>query len=126
MYRADALDLNNLPTWLSEVRLIDYAMHMLYAQHGDIHYMSRPMGVYRHLPTAIWSLAEQNRRREMAIDVRRHLIEELADRPDLTAPLEEACQRMLNADLTKPAKTKRSLLSRCRAILSRLLPVPKP
>ncbi|MDE5857512.1 MAG: glycosyltransferase [Muribaculaceae bacterium] len=127
MYRSDALDLKNLPAWLSEVRLIDYAMHMLYAQHGDIHYMSRPMGVYRHLPTAIWSLAEQNRRREMAIDVRKHLIEELADRPDLTGPLQESIQRMLD-NSQKPQETPswRRFFKICRSILSRLIPVPRP
>ena len=126
MYRADLLDLRNLPEWLGEIRLLDYAMHMLYAQHGSVHYMSRPMGVYRHLPTAIWSLAEQSRRRDMALDVRRHLIRALAHRPDLTGPLEAACQRMLDAAAAPQAPARRSLMSRCRAAVSRLLPVPKP
>lgn len=126
MYRASALDVPNLPSWLGEIRLIDYALHMLAASRGSLHYMSRPMGVYRHLPTAIWSQAEQTRRMQMAIDVRRHLIAELSDRPELTAPLERSCKAMLD-NATHPASPARKpLLSRIRALVSRHIPVPKP
>lgn len=127
MYRADLLDLRNLPAWMSEIRLVDYALHMLFARHGTIHYMSRPMGVYRHLPSAIWSEAEQSRRLQMALDVRRHLIEELSDRPDLTGPLRQACDNMIrNASSPAPKKQSRPLMSRMRGLVSRCLPLPKP
>lgn len=128
MYRADLVNVRHLPAWLPEVRLVDYALHMLFARHGGIHYMSRPMGVYRHLPTAIWSQAEQSRRLAMALDVRRHLIEELADRPDLTDPLRQACDNMV-ANARRPTASttaRKPLLSRLRAAISRLFPVPKP
>ena len=130
MYRAGLVDLQNLPAWLGNVRLLDYAMHMLFAQHGTVHYMNRPMGVYRQRSTAEWSLLDKELRMEKALEVRRNLIDALADRPDLVGPLEESCRRMIAAasspESGRPAVCKRKLLSRCRAALSRLLPVPKP
>lgn len=127
LYRASAVDQPHLPSWLSEVRLFDYGLHMLVASRGEIKYMSRPMGVYRHLPTAIWSEAEQSRRLEMAISVRKHLITELASRPELTVRLQKACDDMV-ANASRPINpaSRRRVLTRIRAFVSRLLPVPKP
>ena len=125
LYRASALNPTNLPTWLSEVRLIDYALHMIAASRGELHFMRRPMGVYRHLPSAIWSQAAEEKRREMAIAVRRHLISQLADRPDLTGPLRQAIIRMEQRAIAPPS-SHRPLLSRLRALLSRLIPRPIP
>lgn len=127
MYRASCLDIGNLPEWLRDVRLIDYALHMLVARNGEIHYMNRPMGVYRQMPTAIWSQAESDRRLEMALAVRHHLIEELSDRPELTERLKKAVRDMIEAAKHASGQpVKKSLKSRLRARLSRLLPVPKP
>ncbi len=127
--RMSLLDFDNLPGWLSEVRLLDYAMHMLFAAsrpENTIHFFKRPMGVYRHSAEAIWTMTEKNARIQMAIDVRKHLIEEFADRPDLVANLERACADM-QRNMDKPdAPAKRKLLSRVRATVSRLLPVPRP
>ena len=36
-----------LPDWFPQVSTYDYAIHMLNAAHGRIHYMKRPMAVYR-------------------------------------------------------------------------------
>lgn len=127
MYRASCLGVESLPEWLHDVRLIDYALHMLVARNGKIHYMGRPMGVYRQMPTAIWSQAENERRLEMALTVRRHLIEELSDRPELTVRLEKASNAMIEAAKQASGQpAKKSLMTRLRARLSRLLPVPKP
>lgn len=128
--RRDLLDFDNLPEWLGEVRLLDYAMHLLFASsrpENTIHFMGRPMGVYRHSSQAIWTLAGITNRLQMAIDVRRHLMLELADRPWLVRNLEKACRNMENAMANPPANpAKKRLLSRLRATVSRLLPVPKP
>lgn len=127
LYRASLLETDRLPGWLGEVRLVDYALHMLVASRGTLHYMARPMGVYRHLPDAIWSEAEQDKRLEMALAVRRHLIDELHDRPELTGPLSKACDDMIAASRNRGATAgRRRLLSRLRGLMSRMLPVPKP
>ncbi|MDE7181236.1 MAG: glycosyltransferase [Muribaculaceae bacterium] len=128
LYRASMMQLDRLPAWLADVRLIDYGLHMLTASRGTLHYSPRPMGVYRHLPSAIWSEAEQGRRLEMALAVRRHLISQLSDRPELTSRLRKACDDMIAA-ANSPAATRRSrrpLLTRLRAAVSRLLPRPRP
>lgn len=78
LYRRRLVDLDNLPVWLKEVRLVDYPMHMLYAAHGTIHYFNRAMGVYRQTESAIWSMTKMTRRREMSLVVRLHLIEYFA------------------------------------------------
>lgn len=127
--RMSLLDFDNLPEWLGDVRLLDYAMHMLFAAsrpENTIHFFKRPMGVYRHSAEAIWTMTEKNTRIQMAIDVREHLIEEFADRPDLVANLKRACADM-QSNMNKPdAPAKRKLLSRVRGAVSRLVPVPRP
>lgn len=128
--RASLIDFANLPSWLADVRLLDYAMHMLVsgAKAGNtIHYMSRPMGVYRRYPQAIWSMAEQSQRMKMAIDVRRHLIRHFSANPEIVANLQKACSDMeRKMDSPVEAPPKKSLLSRIRGLVSRLIPVPKP
>lgn len=130
MSRMSLLDFSSLPGWLSEVRLLDYAMHMLFAAsrpENTIHYMSRPMGVYRHSSQAIWTMTERNAKLQMAIDVRRHLMQELSDRPEIVRNLQKACDDMERVmEYPSQVKTRRPLLSRIRAAVSRLLPVPKP
>lgn len=128
--RRNLLDFRKLPEWLSEVRLIDYALHMLFAasQPGNtIHFMSRPMGVYRHSAQAIWTMTERNAKLQMAINVRRHLISQLSDHTEIVKNLEKACQDMERVMKTPAQKQlKRPLLSRIRAAVSRMLPVPRP
>lgn len=162
LYRRELVDLTRLPSWLGEVRLLDYAMHMLYAAHGTVHYMHRPMGVYRQSPQAIWSMAESYRRLTMALDVRLHLLETFAGREDVARELRKASVntvvamvaaagedesrrrqaldmlQRIGADVSeqevirraslppkKKALTKR-VLSQCRALVSRMIPVPRP
>lgn len=128
--RRSLLDFDNLPTWLGEVRLLDYAMHLLIVAsrpYATIHYMSRPMGVYRHSSQAIWTLSGMKARTEMAIDVRKHLIQQLSDRPEIVKNLEKACREMERV-LGNPPQSphKKRLISRLRAAISRLLPIPTP
>lgn len=126
--RMSLLDFDNLPGWLGEVRLLDYAMHMLFAAsrpENTIHYMRRPMGVYRHSPEAIWTQTGVKSRMEMAIDVRRHLAEELSDYPEIVGNLEKSCRDMERVLENPPAKPdKKRILSRIRGLVSRMLPVP--
>lgn len=76
VYRRHLVDLGKLPLWLNDVRLVDYPMHMLYAAQGRIHYINRPMGVYRQTASAIWSMTQMTARREMSLIVRLHLLDE--------------------------------------------------
>lgn len=128
--RMSLLDFGNLPVWLGEVRLLDYAMHMLFAASrpgNTIHYMSRPMGVYRHSPEAIWTQTGVKSRMEMAIDVRRHLMKELHNRPTIVSNLGKACddmERILKNPPTRPVQKR--FVSRIRGFVSRMLPVPHP
>lgn len=79
LYRRKLVDLSNLPDWMSEVRLVDYPMHMFYAAKGGIHYFNKPMGVYRQSESAIWSMAKQTYRHEMSLIVRLNLLDYFAD-----------------------------------------------
>lgn len=128
--RASLVDLHNLPAWLGEVRLLDYAMHLLIAgsrEGNTIHYMSRPMGVYRRSAQAIWSEAELGKRMGMAIDVRRYLIRHFEGRPEITENLEKAiCAMERRLENPETGKISRSPLSVVRGMISRLLPVPRP
>lgn len=74
LYRMDNVDINRLPDFMKEVKLLDYSMHMLVASYGYIHYFKRPMGVYRQYSKGTWSMASDYDRLSMALAVREHLI----------------------------------------------------
>ncbi len=97
VYRKDLVDLTRLPSWILDDRSPDYAMHMLYARHGNIHYFRRPMGVYRIGASGAWSLTERYRRLEMSLSVREHLLDTFGDRPDGVSGLERSVRDILVA-----------------------------
>lgn len=74
MYRRGLIATEDLPQWLAEVSLPDYAYHMLYAAHGSIHYLPTAMGAYVQSSAGAWSLSGEMHRLEMALDVRERLI----------------------------------------------------
>ncbi|MCM1449389.1 MAG: glycosyltransferase [Clostridiales bacterium] len=131
MYRRELVDLTNLPAWTADVKLLDYAMHMFYAAHGYIHFMDRPMGVYRQWASGTWSRTTATRRLEMALSVREHLIEWFAGCPAVIANLQQAADNIkaaiADAESGKPVPTaSHRLLTPLRKLLSRLLPAPSP
>lgn len=163
LYRKDAVDLTNLPSWITDIRLLDYAMHMLYAANGTIRYFRRPMGVYRISGAGgTWSRAERYTQLGMALKVREHLMEHFADRPEITEGLRNTSanillhmaaaaegdperenyvrsrlkhypgysdDRAVNVAVARIAATRprrKPLLSRLRAAISRILPLPHP
>lgn len=110
VYRKDLVDLTKLPSWLLDDRSPDYAMHMLYARHGAIHYFRRPMGVYRIGASGAWSLTERYKRLEMSLSVREHLIDTFADVPVAVSGLEASVADILLAMVSAAGddKAKRS------------------
>lgn len=155
MYRRGLVDLENLPAWIKNHRSPDYAIHMLYAAKGTIHYFGRPMGVYRKVEGAIWSTAGAYRRLKMSLDMRRSLMEEFAGRPELVEGLRDASKAIVRSMLrcasspeeraeaeayardfgidpaTVPAGSpgaapKRGLFSRAVRLVSRFIPRPRP
>ena len=57
----------DFPDWFAQVSTYDYALHMLNAQYGDIHYINRPMAVYRQHGKAIWSMTGMDSARRFAM-----------------------------------------------------------
>lgn len=90
MYRRDLVDLQNLPAWIMDHRSPDYAIHMLYAVKGTMHYFPRPMGVYRKVEGAIWSTADAYRRLKMSLEMRLSLMKEFESYPEVVAGLLDA------------------------------------
>lgn len=156
MYRRELVDLDNLPAWIMDHRSPDYAIHMLYAAKGTIHYSARPMGVYRKVEGAIWSTAGEYRRLKMSVDMRRSLMKEFAARPELVKGLDDASKAIVRSMLrcaSSPverqeaeayarefeidpsaipmnslsvAAPRRGVLSRAVRLVSRLIPRPRP
>lgn len=161
VYRRELIDLNALPKWLSETKLLDYGMHMLYAAHGSIHFFRSPMGVYRQWEKGAWSCTDQYDRLKMALTVRMNLLSEFRENPAVSKNLREASfsilaamyeltadsqerleetDRMLaeiapslcrNDIINKPQQSRKKslsgkLLRKCRILISRLIPAPRP
>lgn len=64
-----------LPEWFARVSTYDYAMHLLNAQYGKIHYINRPMAVYRQHGKAIWSEAGMDKKLDIALVIRELLMD---------------------------------------------------
>ena len=64
-----------LPKWFAQVSTYDYAIHLINAQYGRIHYMQRPMAVYRQHGRAIWSEARMDSKLDIALMVRELLMD---------------------------------------------------
>lgn len=64
-----------LPEWFARVSTYDYAIHLLNAQYGKIHYMPRPMAVYRQHGRAIWSEAGMDKKLDIALSIRELLMD---------------------------------------------------
>lgn len=97
IYRRELVDLKNLPAWILDHKAPDYALHMLYAVKGSIHFFGRPMGVYRKVTGAIWSTTSEYRRLKMALDMRIALMRELEAYPEVQPGLRDASKAIVRA-----------------------------
>lgn len=82
MYRA--IPAEDIPGWMGEIALFDYAMHSLHAARGVIHYINRPMAVYRQYSGGIWS-GNRDKGWLLAMEVRERLMDHFASQPDIAA-----------------------------------------
>ncbi len=73
MYRNNAI--SNLPNWLTEIQSPDYVIHMLHASTGNIHYINKPMAVYRQHAKGIWGSNLKEKQLLISINSRKKLIE---------------------------------------------------
>lgn len=154
MYRASLVDLKNLPTWMRDVRLIDFPLHLMFASRGTVHYMERPMGVYRK-SVGVWTHSARVQRLKMALDVRIHMMRELSGNPEVVEAIRESCVdhlvamigegdlkkavlmlpetgvdisigelQRMSGERSKSAVAKKSVLSRIVGKLTRFVPLP--
>lgn len=70
-----------LPEWFARVSTYDYAIHLLNAQYGKIHYMKQPMAVYRQHSKAIWSKAGMDKKLAIALTIRELLMDYFSGQP---------------------------------------------
>lgn len=81
-----------LPEWFAKVSTYDYAIHLLNAQYGKIHYMKKPMAVYRQHGKAIWSKAGLDKKLAIALTIRELLMDYFKEKGN-----EEVFQALLTA-----------------------------
>ncbi|MBR6638862.1 MAG: glycosyltransferase [Muribaculaceae bacterium] len=72
MYRRNVI--NKLPEWLTEIASPDYVIHMLHASTGNIHYINKPMAVYRQHAKGIWGSNIKEKQLLISINSRKYLI----------------------------------------------------
>ncbi len=106
MYRRGVF--GELPRWVEQVTAPDYTFHMLHASKGVIHYINRPMAVYRQSSKGVWSKVGEERRLVMSMIARESLINYFALEPSIVNGLVDAyvsialslivCHRQSGAD----------------------------
>ncbi len=79
-----------LPEWFAEVSTYDYAIHLLNAQYGKIHYMRKPMAVYRQHGKAIWSRAGADKKLLIALRIRELLMDYFKENKEVYSALLQA------------------------------------
>ncbi len=83
MYRA--ISRADIPDWVKQTPLFDYAMHSLHAARGKVHFDPRVMAAYRKHSYGIWS-GDALRARRLATEIRRLLIAHFHEsHPEATA-----------------------------------------
>lgn len=92
-----------LPAWISEVKLCDYAMHIINGCKGTIHYIKRPMAVYRQHRNAVWSQREHTNREEkliLSLHVREVIMDNMrTEYPDLCERIRKTHARFSISEL---------------------------
>jgi glycosyltransferase involved in cell wall biosynthesis len=78
------------PEWFANISTYDYAAHMINAQFGKIRFIPKTMAVYRQHKLAIWSRANQVKKSQISLDVRKNLIDFFADKPEILEGLKSA------------------------------------
>ncbi len=68
LYRKSAI--TDVPDTVGEILLCDYAMHLLFATKGTIHFFPKPMAVYRKRSDALWTGVKATQRYRDALRVR--------------------------------------------------------
>lgn len=86
---------DELPTWLEEISLCDYAIHMLNAERGKIYYFSKPMAVYRKHSAGIFSEMQSDRQLNMTLHVRELLMEHFKDNETVFNNLRKAATNIV-------------------------------
>lgn len=166
MYRRSAVA--GLPEWLADVNPPDYILHMLHASCGTIHYINKPLAVYRQHSKGVWGGNIKETRMLMSIDTRLKLIRHFCGWDAVTSGLVgaynpialglilhyEARSEKVKADAVRMQMlemnptwdeteletrlmehkrvlaeegrlTVRKLLKKCRALVSRCIPLPR-
>lgn len=75
MYRTRAFAQVDLEELISDLRLFDYALHILAACGSKVLYINKPMAVYRQRRKGIWSGGERDTQLRMAMATRIRLIQ---------------------------------------------------
>lgn len=79
LYRKTACSV--IPDEIADILLCDYAMHLLTAMNGSIHYFKKPMAVYRKRADALWTGVKATRRYRDALKVREFGMKLLKSQP---------------------------------------------
>ena len=106
------------PEWMLELRMADYPLHILNAQHGKIGYINQVMGVYRVHDAGVWSGMNRAERLSMVASMFKFLLREVMPmhRPAIRDALARRYwQLTLEQEAMKdPASARRSLIRSLR------------
>lgn len=96
------------PDWFYQLPFGDWALHLLNAQHGDIYYLPKVMGVYRRHGEGVWSSISVQQAKEKRLKFLDILIANLQDDPKLVEKLKHTREKY--AMYQNGSKSKKSTL----------------
>jgi glycosyltransferase involved in cell wall biosynthesis len=77
----------SLPDWLYDLKMADYPLHVLTAQHGKIAYINQIMGLYRIHAGGVWTRMDGLSRQQQTVRFFEHLVRGLLPRHRAAARL---------------------------------------
>ena len=108
------------PDWFYLLPFGDWALHLLNAQHGDIYYLPKVMGVYRKHASGLWTSNTPEKETEIRLKFLDIVIENYRDDPALLKILKQS-RKKYSKFPGRQGKRKSSLKNRIIDILIRYL-----
>jgi len=85
--------IDDLPGWYYDLKICDWPLNLIVAQHGSWWYFPQVMGVHRLTTSSTWALQSQKRNINLVLSAYDQMIAGFSEKPDLVTLLKQGRRR---------------------------------